>query len=77
MEWRYHSRWGDRCAIDASIQAYATLDPAFLELTRSPEKNIIFVTNNATKSREDLKKKFDKLGIQAEVVRKVPDLDVH
>jgi 4-nitrophenyl phosphatase len=41
-----------------------------LELTASPEKSIIFVTNNATKSREDYKKKFDKLGIQAEVVRR-------
>jgi 4-nitrophenyl phosphatase len=32
------------------------------------EKQIIFVTNNATQSRRDYKKKFDKLGIQAEVV---------
>jgi 4-nitrophenyl phosphatase len=37
---------------------------------RGSEKSIIFVTNNATKSREDYKKKFDKLGIQAEVVRR-------
>ena len=33
------------------------------------EKSVIFVTNNATKSRQDYKSKFDKLGIQAEVVR--------
>ena len=33
------------------------------------EKSIIFVTNNASKSRQDYKSKFDKLGIQAEVVR--------
>lgn len=32
------------------------------------EKSIIFVTNNATKSRKEYKKKFDKLGIDATVV---------
>lgn len=32
------------------------------------EKHIIFVTNNATKSRRSYKGKFDKLGVQAEVV---------
>ncbi|KAG8803183.1 hypothetical protein FRC17_006231, partial [Serendipita sp. 399] len=30
-------------------------------------KSVIFVTNNATKSRKDYKGKFDKLGVQAEV----------
>jgi len=34
---------------------------------RSIGKHIIFVTNNATKSRKNYKGKFDKLGIQAEV----------
>jgi ribonucleotide monophosphatase NagD (HAD superfamily) len=33
------------------------------------EKSVIFVTNNATKARQDYKSKFDKLGIQAQVVR--------
>lgn len=32
------------------------------------EKRIIFVTNNATKSRAKYKGKFDKLGVQADVV---------
>lgn len=32
------------------------------------EKDILFVTNNATKSRAKYKGKFDKLGVQAEVV---------
>jgi 4-nitrophenyl phosphatase len=32
-------------------------------------KQLVFVTNNSTKSRADYKKKFDKLGIPAEVVR--------
>ena len=32
------------------------------------DKSIIFVTNNATKSRKNYKKKFDKLGIDATVV---------
>ena len=36
---------------------------------RKPEKNIIFVTNNATKSRRHYKGKFDKMGVQAEIVR--------
>jgi 4-nitrophenyl phosphatase len=33
------------------------------------EKSIIFVTNNATQSRATYKKKFDKMGIEAHVVR--------
>lgn len=32
------------------------------------DKHVLFVTNNATKSRKNYKKKFDKLEIQAEVV---------
>ncbi|EIM87074.1 2-phosphoglycolate phosphatase [Stereum hirsutum FP-91666 SS1] len=38
-----------------------------LETLRKRGKHILFVTNNATKSRKNYKKKFDKLGIQAEV----------
>ncbi|VDB96671.1 unnamed protein product [Peniophora sp. CBMAI 1063] len=38
-----------------------------LALLRKKNKHILFVTNNATKSRANYKKKFDKLGIQAEV----------
>ncbi|KAG8694732.1 hypothetical protein FRC08_008296 [Ceratobasidium sp. 394] len=38
-----------------------------LAYLRSQKKNIIFVTNNATKSRRNYKGKFDKLGVQAEV----------
>jgi len=38
-----------------------------LALLRSHKKHIIFVTNNATKSRRNYKKKFDKLEVQAEV----------
>lgn len=34
-----------------------------------PEKQIVFVTNNATKSRKTYKKKFDHLGVEAHVVR--------
>ena len=33
------------------------------------EKSVIFVTNNASTSRKSYKKKFDKLGIEAHVVR--------
>jgi len=32
------------------------------------DKSIIFVTNNATKSRKSYKSKFDKLGVEAHVV---------
>jgi len=32
------------------------------------DKSVIFVTNNATKSRKNYKKKFDRLGIDATVV---------
>lgn len=32
------------------------------------DKSIVFVTNNATKSRKKYKNKFDKLGIDATVV---------
>ncbi|KAF8586948.1 p-nitrophenyl phosphatase [Ramaria rubella] len=38
-----------------------------LKYLRSQKKSIIFVTNNATKSRRSYKSKFDKLGVQAEV----------
>jgi ribonucleotide monophosphatase NagD (HAD superfamily) len=33
-----------------------------------PGKQLVFVTNNSTKSRSDYKKKFDKVGIRAEEV---------
>ena len=34
-------------------------------------KHVIFVTNNATTSRASYKKKFEKLGIDAHVVRRI------
>ncbi|PCH37456.1 p-nitrophenyl phosphatase [Wolfiporia cocos MD-104 SS10] len=41
--------------------------PQVLDLLRSRNKKIFFVTNNATKSRKNYKTKFDKLGIEAQV----------
>ncbi|KAJ4374299.1 hypothetical protein N0V83_003040 [Neocucurbitaria cava] len=41
--------------------------PETIEMLRSRGKQLVFVTNNSTKSRADYKKKFDKLGIPAEV----------
>ncbi|KAJ9665539.1 p-nitrophenyl phosphatase [Coniosporium apollinis] len=41
--------------------------PEVLEMLRSRGKQLVFVTNNSTKSRADYKKKFDKLGIPAKV----------
>jgi len=38
-----------------------------LQLLRSHGKSVLFVTNNATKSRKTYKKKFDDLGVQAHV----------
>ncbi|KAI9681478.1 MAG: hypothetical protein M1817_002762 [Caeruleum heppii] len=40
---------------------------AVLEMLRRKKKQIVFVTNNSTKSREDYKKKLDGLGIPANV----------
>ncbi|KAI9452043.1 2-phosphoglycolate phosphatase [Lactarius psammicola] len=49
---------GDRL-IDGAVQV--------LEILRSHRKRVLFVTNNATKSRRNYKKKFDGLGIEARV----------
>ncbi|KAF9531177.1 p-nitrophenyl phosphatase [Crepidotus variabilis] len=38
-----------------------------LDLLRRRNKKIVFVTNNATKSRKSYKSKFDQLGVQAHV----------
>ena len=43
--------------------------PEVLSLLRTHKKRIFFVTNNATKSRKSYKKKFDQLGLEANVVR--------
>ncbi|KAL0573540.1 hypothetical protein V5O48_008426 [Marasmius crinis-equi] len=40
-----------------------------LSLLRGKKKKVIFVTNNATKSRKSYKGKFDNLGVEASVVR--------
>jgi 4-nitrophenyl phosphatase len=40
-----------------------------LEKLRSKGKQVIFVTNNASKSRKAIKVKFDKLNIEAKEVR--------
>ena len=48
------SRYGDVCML--------------ILLLGGVDKSVIFVTNNATKSRKNYKKKFDKLGIDATVV---------
>jgi ribonucleotide monophosphatase NagD (HAD superfamily) len=39
--------------------------PAFYRILIAPGKRIIFVTNNASKSRAQYKQVFDKLGIEA------------
>ncbi|KZS96822.1 2-phosphoglycolate phosphatase [Sistotremastrum niveocremeum HHB9708] len=49
---------GDRL-IDGALEV--------LSLLREQKKHIIFVTNNATKSRKNYKKKFDSLGVEASV----------
>ncbi|KAH9997029.1 2-phosphoglycolate phosphatase [Russula vinacea] len=49
---------GDRL-IDGAVEV--------LHILRSQKKRVLFVTNNATKSRRNYKKKFDGLGIEAHV----------
>ncbi|KAI0265305.1 2-phosphoglycolate phosphatase [Gloeopeniophorella convolvens] len=49
---------GDRL-IDGAVEV--------LNILRSQKKHVLFVTNNATKSRPNYKKKFDGLGIEAHV----------
>jgi 4-nitrophenyl phosphatase len=49
---------GDRL-IDGAIEVLAIL--------RRHNKKVVFVTNNATKSRKNYKKKFDDLGVEAHV----------
>ncbi|KAF9458268.1 HAD-like domain-containing protein [Collybia nuda] len=44
-----------------------------LEMLRSYNKKVIFVTNNATKSRKSYKGKFDHLGVQAHVSHRPKD----
>jgi len=39
-------------------------------MLRSKGKQLVFVTNNSTKSRADYKKKFDSMGIPCKVVRR-------
>lgn len=51
--------WHDETLVPGAVQV--------LEHLRALRKRIIFVTNNATKSRKNYKKKFDRLGVQAEV----------
>lgn len=43
--------------------------PETIKMLRDKGKQLVFVTNNSTKSRADYKKKFDKFGIEAKVVR--------
>ncbi|KAF8893092.1 HAD-like domain-containing protein [Infundibulicybe gibba] len=42
-----------------------------LDILRSRNKKVLFVTNNATKSRKSYKGKFDQLGVEAHVVRPI------
>ncbi|KIM82733.1 hypothetical protein PILCRDRAFT_820034 [Piloderma croceum F 1598] len=51
--------WSGDHSIDGAIEA--------LDMLRSRKKKVLFVTNNATKSRKKYKSKFDGLGIEAHV----------
>lgn len=52
--------WHDERLVDGAVQV--------LELLRQKNKAVLFVTNNATKSRKSYKSKFDRLGVQVHVV---------
>ncbi|KAL8999468.1 MAG: hypothetical protein Q9169_001673 [Polycauliona sp. 2 TL-2023] len=45
-----------------------------LEMLRSKGKQVVFVTNNSTKSRADYRKKLESMGIPAAVVNSIPHL---
>ena len=45
-----------------------TNDQTAKRLNETAEKKIVFVTNNSSETREKLKNKFDRLGVQADVV---------
>ncbi|KAF8523688.1 p-nitrophenyl phosphatase [Hysterangium stoloniferum] len=51
--------WHDDHLVDGAIEVLSYL--------RNQKKHLIFVTNNATKSRRNLKAKFDKLGVHVEM----------
>ncbi|TDL27920.1 2-phosphoglycolate phosphatase [Rickenella mellea] len=51
--------WNGDNVVDGAVEA--------LDLLRSRKKRIIFVTNNASKSRRTYKKTFDKLHVEAQV----------
>ncbi|OJT05892.1 4-nitrophenylphosphatase [Trametes pubescens] len=51
--------WSGDKTIDGAIEV--------LQLLRHHKKSVLFVTNNATKSRANYKKKFDSLGVEAHV----------
>lgn len=53
--------WHDSALIDGVAEV--------LQHLRKLGKKCIYVTNNATKSREQFKEKFDKLKIEVDVVR--------
>ncbi|KAI0316878.1 2-phosphoglycolate phosphatase [Amylostereum chailletii] len=51
--------WQGDSLIDGTIEV--------LDILRKRSKHILFVTNNASKSRKSYKKKFDELGVEASV----------
>lgn len=70
--------WSGDKTIDGAIEvlqllrhhsAYSRPAPLIYYVYRGIEKSVLFVTNNATKSRVNYKKKFDSLGVEAHVVR--------
>jgi len=74
--------WHGDAVIDGAVEVLQLLrSRSALRLCSSPyldtylnvqsfeEKSVVFVTNNATKSRNNYIKKFEKLGIEAHVVR--------
>lgn len=60
------AKLGNACVHPIPVQHRVMLS-ALTEAAPWPQ--IFFVTNNATKSRAENKKKFDKMGIQCAVVR--------
>lgn len=71
MAWRPSDRWSTGGAGHLEASQWVSLLSAtsyWRPIANKKDKKIVFVTNNATKSRKSYKQKFDQLGIDVHVV---------
>ena len=58
--------------VSANRAPGSDLTAALIICGHRPDKSVLFVTNNATQSRKMYVKKFERLGVEAYVVRAFP-----